>query len=70
MKEYNSEVSSGDPIMLICEFTIEGPKDRAAKESDAKAKLAALASGEWDGSEPEDEIDDGLSDVLNELLED
>ncbi len=70
IKEYESTVSAGDPIMLICEFTIEGPKDRAAKASDAKAKLASLASGEWDGSEPEDEMDNELSGVLNELLED
>ncbi len=71
IKEYDSEVSSGDPIMLICEFTIEDPETRAVKASEAKAKLAALASGEWDGSEkPEEELDTELSDVLDELLED
>ena len=42
--------------MLISEFTIEDPETRAAQALEAKAKLAALASGEWDGTEdPEDE---------------
>jgi hypothetical protein len=36
--------------MLISEFTIEDPETRAANAADAKSKLAALRSGEWDGS--------------------
>ncbi len=53
IQEYEGEITSGDPIMLICEFTIEDPETRAAKANEAKAKLAALESGEWDGSESE-----------------
>ena len=53
IQEYEGEITSGDPIMLICEFTIEDPETRAAKSNEAKAKLAALESGEWDGSESE-----------------
>ena len=64
--------------MLICEFTIDDPETRAANASDAQAKLAALDSGEWDGSEetPQDEevvespdILGGLLDTINDVNE-
>ena len=57
IQEYEAKISSGDPIMLICEFTIEDPETRAAKAAEAKEKLAALQSGEWDGSEDEESQD-------------
>ena len=50
IQEYEGIISSGDPIMLISEFTIEDPETRAAIAAEAKSKLAALQSGEWDGS--------------------
>jgi len=50
IQEYDGKISSGDPIMLVSEFTIEDPETRAAKAAEAKSKLAALQSGEWDGS--------------------
>jgi len=60
IQEYDSKISSGDPIMLICEFTIEDPETRAAHAAEAKEKLAALQSGEWDGNDEgsEDPTDD------------
>ena len=70
IKEYEGEVSNGDPIMLICEFTLENPETRAAQAAEAKAKLAALASGEWDGSEEPEQLSDEMSDALDELLDD
>ncbi|MBT7245241.1 MAG: hypothetical protein HN874_07325 [Euryarchaeota archaeon] len=54
IQEYDGKISSGDPIMLISEFTIEDPETRAAKAAEAKSKLAALQSGEWDGSADSD----------------
>ena len=54
--EYEGEITSGDPIMLICEFTIDDPEARAANAAHAQERLAALNSGEWDGTEPEQEI--------------
>ena len=56
--------------MLICEFTLENPETRAANAAEAKAKLAALASGEWDGSEEPEQLSDEMSDALDELLDD
>jgi len=53
--EYEGEITSGDPIMLICEFTIDDPETRAANAAHAQERLAALNSGEWDGREPEEE---------------
>ena len=70
--EFEGEITNGDPIMLICEFTIEDPEARAAKAKDAKDKLAALESGEWDGSEEQsdDETVVESPDTLGDLLED
>lgn len=59
IQEYDGKISSGDPIMLISEFTIEDPETRAAKAAEAKSKLAALQSGEWDGSaDPDDDTNE------------
>ena len=69
--EYEGEISNGDPIMLICEFTIEDPEARAASAEQAKQKLAALESGEWDGSQEEEVVESpGVLDALDELLDD
>ena len=57
IQEYEGSISSGDPIMLISEFTIEDPETRAANAAEAKSKLAALQSGEWDGSSDSDDDD-------------
>ena len=57
--------------MLICEFTIDDPEARAANAANAQERLAALESGEWDGTEPSDdgpvvETPDILGDLLDE----
>ena len=70
MLEYEGEISNGDPFMLICEFTIEDPEARAASAEQAKQKLAALESGEWDGSQEEVVESPGVLDALDELLDD
>lgn len=59
IQEYDGKISSGDPIMLISEFTIEDPETRAANAAEAKSKLAALQSGDWDGSaDPDDDTNE------------
>ena len=70
--EYEGEITHGDPIMLICEFTIDDPETRTASASNAQQRLAALESGEWDGSEeePQDRPVVGAPDILGDLLED
>ena len=70
--EYEGEITHGDPIMLICEFTIDDPETRSANATDARARLAALESGEWDGTEEpaEDENVVGSPDILGDLLDD
>ena len=64
--EYEGEISNGDPIMLICEFDLEDPESRTAKINEARERIAAIESGDWDGSEDESES----SDILDELLDD
>ena len=81
--EYEGEITNGDPIMLICEFTIDDPETRAANAANAQERLAALDSGEWDGTEKqpqteevteEDEVQEsevvGAPDILSDLLDD
>ena len=81
--EYEGEITNGDPIMLICEFTIDDPEARVANAANAQERLAALNSGEWDGTEEQPqteevtEADDtqesevvGAPDILSDLLED
>ena len=70
--EFEGEITHGDPIMLICEFTIDDPETRAANASDAKARLAALDSGEWDGTEESSQDEEVVEspDILGDLLDD
>jgi uncharacterized protein YfaP (DUF2135 family) len=75
IKEFEGLISAGDSIMLISEFTIEEPEKRAEKAAEAKAKLAALESGEWDGTAepvvetPHLEIQ-GIDDATRSVVED
>ena len=81
--EYEGEITNGDPIMLICEFTIDDPETRAANAENAQQRLAALESGEWDGIEEQPQTEEaadeddtqesevvGAPDILSDLLED
>jgi hypothetical protein len=45
--------------MLIAEFTVEAPEVRAAKAAEAKARLAAIESGEIDAEEMLKQLDGG-----------
>ncbi|MGB2479060.1 MAG: hypothetical protein ACPID5_04930 [Candidatus Poseidoniaceae archaeon] len=68
--EYEGEITHGDPIMLICEFTIDDPETRAANAANAQERLAALNSGEWDGTEPSNDAPVVESpDILGDLLD-
>jgi uncharacterized protein YfaP (DUF2135 family) len=39
--EYNGELSAGDPIMLVAEFTLASPQERAAQRQALEAELRA-----------------------------
>lgn len=69
--EYEGSISSGDPIMLISEFTIEDPETREKMAKEAQDKLAAIESGDWDGQEedPNEGINDDLLNRLGDVLE-
>ncbi len=70
IQEYEGEITNGDPIMLICEFTIDDPETRAADAANAQERLAALDSGEWDGTEPSNDAPVvGTPDILGDLLD-
>ncbi|MEC7508042.1 MAG: hypothetical protein VX965_03290, partial [Candidatus Thermoplasmatota archaeon] len=51
--EYNGELSAGDPIMLVAEFTLPSPEEREANKRALEAELEA-ASRSFDdiGNEP------------------
>jgi len=40
-REYNGELSAGDPIMLVAEFTLASPEERAARRQELEAELRA-----------------------------
>ena len=41
MREYNGELTAGDPIMLVAEFNLPSPEERAAKRRELEAELRA-----------------------------
>ena len=40
-REYNGELSMGDPIMLVAEFTLATPEERAARRKELEEELRA-----------------------------
>ena len=63
--EYNGELSSGDPIMLVAEFSLPSPEEREARRLEIEAEIREAARGLEDVSveqktEPveKDEVDD------------
>ena len=63
--EYNGELSSGDPIMLVAEFSLPSPEEREARRLEIEAEIREAARGLEDVSveqktEPveQDEVDD------------
>ncbi len=62
--EYNGELSSGDPIMLVAEFSLPSPEEREARRLEIEAEIREAARGLEDVSveqktEPveQDEVD-------------
>jgi uncharacterized protein YfaP (DUF2135 family) len=43
--EYNGELSAGDPIMLVAEFTLPSPEERAARRRELEAELERASTG-------------------------
>ncbi len=43
--EYNGELSSGDPIMMVAEFTLPSPEERAARKRELEEELARARGG-------------------------
>lgn len=62
VREYTGELSAGDPIKKVCEFTVDPPEVRAARRAELQAQLAAadeaLATGNFAAPEPEEEEDE------------
>jgi hypothetical protein len=63
--EYNGELSTGDPIMLVAEFTLPSPEERAARKRELEEELARAQGGmaptdspavEEDGPEDDDAL--------------
>ena len=57
--EYNGELSAGDPIMLVAEFTLPSPEEREARKRELEAELEA-ASRSYDGIGAEAKNDDDV----------
>ena len=64
--EYNGELSAGDPIMLVAEFTLPSPEEREARKRELEAEIEA-ASRSYDGIGTEAKVEDdsgGATSVL------
>ena len=68
--EYNGELSSGDPIMLVAEFSLPSPEERETRRLEIEAEIREAARGLEDVSveqktEPveQDEVDNGDVDL-------
>lgn len=48
--EYNGELSSGDPIMLVAEFTLPSPEEREARRLEIEAEIREAARSLEDAS--------------------
>ena len=58
--EYNGELSAGDPIMLVAEFTLPSPEEREANKRALEAELEA-ASRSFDDIGNEPKVDEEAS---------
>ena len=54
--EYNGELSSGDPIMMVAEFTLPSPEERDARKRELEAELQA-ASQSFEGIGYEEKVE-------------
>ncbi len=63
LSEYEAKLSAGDPIKLICEFTLEPPEERARMALEAQAKLEGLESGDLDATELIEQMDETKTEV-------
>ena len=64
--EYNGELSAGDPIMLVAEFTLPSPEEREARKRELEAEIEA-ASRSYDGIGTEAKVEDDSGDATSEL---
>ena len=69
--EYNGELSAGDPIMLVAEFTLPSPEEREARKRELEAEIEA-ASRSYDdiGTEAKAEDDSGDATSVLETSDD
>ena len=54
MLEYNAELSAGDPIMKVAEFTLPSVEERAARRAELEAEISAVATGGVEDTADED----------------
>ena len=64
--EYNGELSAGDPIMLVAEFTLPSPEEREARKRELEAEIEA-ASRSYDGIGTEAKAEDDSGDATSVL---
>jgi len=57
-REYNGELSSGDPIMMVAEFTLPSPEERAASRHALEEELARAQANMQAETEMVDESSD------------
>ena len=66
--EYNGELSAGDPIMLVAEFTLPSPEEREAKKRELEAELRAAQGLTESSSAAENDTPEEASEVIEEAV--
>ena len=56
-REYNGELSAGDPIMLVAEFTLASPEERAARRAELEAELLAAGIDVQEATQEAEEVE-------------
>ena len=66
--EYNGELSAGDPIMLVAEFTLPSPEEREAKKRELEAELRAAQGLTESSSAAETDTPEEASEAFEEAV--
>ena len=66
--EYNGELSAGDPIMLVAEFTLPSPEEREAKKRELEAELRAAQGLTESNSAAETDTPEEAAEAIEEAV--
>ena len=67
--EYNGELTSGDPIMMVTEFNLPTPEEREANKRALEEEIATFRSGSNNEKKVEPEADEGQPEEEEDVVD-